>query len=427
MAPGDTVRHVNYSLKPATIDNAKPKEKPYSLTDGGGLLIEVLTSGSKVWRFKYHLDGKREKVTIGSYPEIGIKAARDRHEELRVLVERGQSPAKAKQADQAERKQEAERAVTFEAYSRVWIQDTLFYRSAGYRAQTTRWLDQHINPKIGDMALADVKPRHVLEIIEGHKATPVMADRLRVIIQQIYNFAIRRLLVEHNPALPIKGAIVVPPREHHRHLNEKELAAWWRLLPQQGAHATTVLAAQLLYLTMTRKVELLRSTWDEFDLDAATWDIPKERMKMRRPHRVYLSTQAVEKLQAVRQLVSNTGGDAYVFPSIYKAAMPMGLETLNHFFGRIDFGVSDFSPHGTRGTAATLLREHGYRKDVVELLLAHAERNQTTAAYNHHELAEERRAALQFLANHTDKLAAGGGGGFAQAGVKNPASGAGCS
>lgn len=400
------MRHVNYKLKPAVIDNAKPKEKPYSLTDGGGLLIEILTSGSKVWRYKYHLDGKREKVTIGSYPEIGIKAARDKHEELRAMVELGQSPAKAKKADIEERMVEVERAMTFEAYSKVWIRETLFYRSEGYRSQKARWLEKYINPHIGHMSLADVKPRHVLAIIEAQKQTPGMANRLRVIVQQVYNFAIRKLLIESNPAIPLKGAVPVPPSEHHRHLSEKDLAAWWRAIPQQGAHATTILATQLLFLTMTRKVELLRARWGEIDLDGAVWDVPKERMKMRRPHRVYLSTQAVEKLRTVHQLTWQ-GPDSYVFPSIFKRAMPMGLETLNHFFGRMDFGVSGFSPHGTRGTAATLLREHGYRKDVVELLLAHVETNRTSAAYNHHELAEERRVALQFLADYTEKLAAG--------------------
>lgn len=401
------MRHINYSLKPAIIDNAKPKEKAYSLTDGGGLLIEVLTSGSKVWRFKYHLDGKREKVTLGSYPEIGIKAARDKHEEMRALVEQGISPAKNKQQQAVERKAEIERATTFREFALVWVDETLFYRSAGYRAQRVRWLDSFVNPKIGDMQLDEVKPRHVLEIIEARKGTPTTADAIRVVIQQIYNFAIRKLLVDTNPATPLRGAISVPPKTHYRHLSEKELAAFWRAVPLQGAHVTTIKATQFLFLTMVRKTEMTRARWNEFDLDAAIWDIPKERMKMKRPQRVYLSRQAVDLLRQVQAVTSDRGPDGYVFPSIFKKAMPMGGETLNHFFGRMDFGVPEFCPHGTRGTAATLLREHRFPKDVVELLLAHAEKDQTTAAYNHHELADERRAALQFLADYVEKLAAG--------------------
>ena len=154
-------------------------------------------------------------------------------------------------------------------------------------------------------------------------------------------------------------------------------------------------------LTMTRKSELLRSKWPEFDLDAAQWDIPAERMKMGKPHRVFLSRQAVEILRQVHEL---TGHGEYVFPSIFRGSVPMGDVTLNHFFKRIDFGVPDFSPHGTRGTAATLLREHGFGRDVVELLLAHSEKNATVAAYSHMELAADRKRALQYLADRVEAL-----------------------
>lgn len=397
-------RHINYVLTPKAIEAARPRDKPYSLTDGGGLHIEVLPSGSKTWRYKYHLDGKREKVTIGGYPAFSIRQARDKHEELRALVERGESPAGAKKAQASARRAEAERAVTFKAFALLWIEETLFYRSAGYRAQTTRWLEQYVFPSIGATSLADVRPAEVLAIIEARRETAVTAERIRTVIQQIYNHAIRKLLVTSNPATALRGVIVRPKVENHRHLNERELAAFWRALGNQGAHATTIAAAKLLLLTMARKTELLRSKWPEFDLDAAVWDVPPERMKNGKAHRVFLSRQAVELLRQVHQL---TGHGEYVFPSIFRGSVPMGDVTLNHLFSRIDFGVSGFSPHGTRGTAATLLREHGFAREVVELLLAHSERSQTVAAYTHAEYVEERKKALQFLADRIDKLAAG--------------------
>jgi hypothetical protein len=127
------VRHINYVLKPATIDNAKPKDKRYDLTDGGGLVLEVMPSGSKTWRFKYHLNGKREKVTIGAYPAFTIKQARDRHEELRALVERGQSPAQAKRVQSIEQKAADARRLSFRNFAQRWVDETLFYRSGGYR------------------------------------------------------------------------------------------------------------------------------------------------------------------------------------------------------------------------------------------------------------------------------------------------------
>jgi integrase len=400
------MRHTNYLLRPVAIDNAKPRDKAYSLTDGGGLLLEVLPSGTKTWRFKYHLNGKREKVTIGAYPAYTIKQARDRHEELRALVERGESPAKSKQATVAARKVAESRDLTVRRFARRWIDETLFYRSPTYVAQIVRWLDAYIDPAIGDMQLADVQPGDVLAIIKARADTPVTAERIRVIVQQFYNHAIRNLLVTTNPAQPLRGAIVRAPVQHHRHLSEKELGAFWRKLDEQGAHVTTIAATKLLMLTMTRKSELLRSKWPEFDLDAAQWDLPAERMKMGKPHRVFLSRQAVEILRQVHDL---TDHGEYVFPSIFRGSVPMGDVTLNHFFKRIDLGVPDFSPHGTRGTAATLLREHGFGRDVVELLLAHSEKSATVAAYSHMELAAERKRALQYLADRVEALAAGKG------------------
>ena len=398
------MRHFNYTLKPLTIDSAKPRDKAYALTDGGGLMVEILPSGAKSWRFKYHFEGRREKVTLGAYPALGVKAARDIHADLRALLESGQSPARRKQAVVVEKQAAQAAAVTFRVFAARWIDETLFYRSAGYRAQIVRWLDAYVYPAIGDKPLAAVLPADVLAIIEARIDTPTTADRIRVIVQQIYNFAVRKLLVTTNPAAPLKGAVAVPPKTHHRHLSELELGAFWRALGLQGAHATTIAAARLLMLTMVRKSELLKSHWSEFDLDGAVWDVPAVRMKMRKPHRVYLSHQAVEILRLVRQL---TDHQPYALPSIFRGGVPMGDVTLNHLFRRLDFGVAEFSPHGTRGTAATLLREHGFGRDVVELLLAHAEPDKTVGSYSHHELAVERARALQFLADRIDRLAAG--------------------
>jgi integrase len=399
-------RHVNYTLRPAAINNAKPRDKAYSLTDGGGLFVEVMPGGSKVWRYKYHRDGRREKVTIGPYPEISITEARDRHEELREQLHKGESPARGKQAQKIERRSAEARSVTFKAFAQRWIDETLFYRSAGYRAQIARWLDSHVHPAIGDKALDEVAPADVLAIIEPLADRPTTAERIRVIVQQVFNYAIRKLIVTSNPAQPLRGSIVRPPVEHHRHLSEKELGTFWRALDLQGAHLTTISAAKLLMLTMVRKRELLLATWPEFDLDAAQWDIPAERMKMKRAHRVFLSRQAVQLLRELHH-VTGAGPAGYVFPSIFRARVPMGDATLNHFFKRLDFGAPDFSPHGTRSTAATLLREHGFARDVVELLLAHTEKDQTVAAYTHAELVPERKRALQYLADRIDKLAAG--------------------
>jgi hypothetical protein len=248
------LRHVNYILKPTTIDNAKPKDKRHDLTDGGGLVLEVMPSGSKTWRFKYHLNGKREKVTIGAYPAFPIKQARDRHEELRALVERGQSPAQAKRVQSIEQKAADARRLSFRNFAQRWVDETLFYRSGGYRAQTVRWLDVYVYPSIGDMQLDEVQPGDVLAIVKARSDTAVTAERIRVIEQQICNHAIRNLLVTTNPTQPLRGAIARAPVEHHRHLSEKELGAFWRKLDEQGAHTLRPKAGRSYRLCMPDRV-----------------------------------------------------------------------------------------------------------------------------------------------------------------------------
>ncbi|RDK04488.1 tyrosine-type recombinase/integrase [Paraburkholderia lacunae] len=400
------MRHFNYTLTPTRINNAKPKAQPYKLTDGGGLFVLVHPGGSKAWRFQYVFAGKRRSVLIGSYPEISVADARDRHAEYRAMVEQGSDPAAHKQADDAERKLRASQGADdrqFKGFSLTWLDERLGSKSEGYRAQMRSLLERFVWPDIGSKALVDVKPAHVLAIIEKRRGTPNTAENVRVLIQQVYNYAIQKLLVETNPALALRGVIAVPKAEHHRHLSESELGAFWRAVGKQGAHPSTTAAVKLLMYSMSRKVEVLRAKWSEIDTDKAQWDIPPERMKSRRPHRVYLSTQALEVLEVQRAL---TGDLEYVFPSAFRANVPMADATLNHLFKRLDFGVPEFSPHGTRGTAATLLREHGFSRDVVELLLAHTERSQTAASYHHHELEAERRRALQYLADEIDRHAA---------------------
>lgn len=398
------MRHFNYTLTPTAINNARKKEKPYKLTDGGGLYVAVAPSGKKTWRYQYALDGKRPEVTIGGYPEIGVAEARERHAEYRALIEKGIDPAKHKQEEKRTRQArigQADAPDMFKTFSRTWLAEKMATKSPTYQKQSQSFLERFVWPEIGDKRLAEVRPMDILRIIEDLRSSPVTAEKTRVTIQRIFDYAIQKLIVEVNPALPLRGVIERPPVEHHRHLSEKELVRFWRSLCAQRAHFTTLAAAKLLIYSMCRKSEVLRAKWAEFDLDAAQWNIPGERMKSRLPHRVFLPKQAVELLRLVH---AYSGKCEYVFHSVQSVRIPLADATLNHLFKRLDFGVPEFSPHGTRGTAATLLREHGYSRDVVELLLAHKERNQVTASYQYHELESQRREALQFFADRIDHL-----------------------
>lgn len=399
------MRTVDYRLSDMAVKKATPEEKPYKMIDGGGLFLHLLPTGRKVWRYQYSMNGKRRDVTIGTYPAITLAQARVKHKEYRDMRERGIDPADQKQETRRKERETArqKRISTLKELSRAWLNERMADKSTAYVAQQQRWLEKFVLPEIGEAPVASIEPADVLRIIERRRKTPTTAEGVRVMIQSIFDFGIRKLLIKENPARPLRGTIHVPEVTHHRHLSEPELAAFWRALNEAGAHFPTVAAAKLLVLTMCRKSEVTQARWQEVDFDAATWTIPAERMKGKRPHRVYLPRQAVALLKELHTL---TGDGEYIFPSTYRPERHIGDATLNHFFKRLDFGVSGFSPHGTRGTGATLLREHGFDKATVELLLAHQERNQTVASYSHHELQGERRRALQFLADRIDTLAA---------------------
>lgn len=269
------MRSCNYTLSPTRINNIKAKRKLFKLTDGGGLFIEVSPGGMKTWRYQYRFGGARKELTIGKYPEIGVADARDRHFECRALLERGIDPGEARRRAQEERKQVVEdtkKAVdSFEAFSKRWIKERLMTKSETYRAQIESRLERFVWPEIGSKRLEAVKPAQVLEIIEGLRETPKTAEGVRAVIQQVYNYAIQKLLVEVNPALPLRGVIQVPAAQHHRHLSETELGAFWRSVERQGAHFVTIASTKMLMYSMCRKSEVLRARWSEFDLEKAIW------------------------------------------------------------------------------------------------------------------------------------------------------------
>lgn len=224
------MRPSNYSLSPTRINNAKAKAKLYKLSDGGGLFIEVSAAGLKTWRYQYRFGGMRREVTIGRYPEIGVADARDRHFELRAMLERGMDPADARRHESIERKRRVANAKApgdeFEDFSKRWVRERLMTKSETYRKQIESRLERFVWPAIGAKSLNAVRPADVLEIIEARRETPKTAEGVRAIIQQVYNYAIQKLLVEVNPALPLRGVIEVPAAEHHRHLTEAELGAF---------------------------------------------------------------------------------------------------------------------------------------------------------------------------------------------------------
>ena len=406
-------RAINYTLDAKTANAAKPKEKPYPIADGGGLYLDILPSGSKVWRYSYRIHGKRTKVTIGPYPTIGIKAARDTHERLRATLIEGIDPARKKKIDKIERYAAAAAAQTFEAFARIWFAEKLAQATQRTKNQNLRWMEKDVFPVIGQIPLGDVHAADILKLLERLRNTPTKANNIRSILDRVYMYAAQKLLVTHNPATAMKGLIDQPPAAHYPPLKPSDIHGFVEAVRTCGAHQGTRLAVEFLMLTVVRKDNVCKARWKHFDLDAKTWTIPGRTvgangyMKMPSPHTVYLSKQAIVILEKAKYL---SGTSEWVFPSVQKLSEPMTEQTINHLFSRLrESGdiPADFKPHGLRSTASTMMNEQGIAPDVVETILAHKERNATRGSYNHATYTNAVTDALQWYADYVDKLVAG--------------------
>ena len=400
-------------LTDAKIRNAKPEAKPVKLVDGGGLYLEVRPSGAKLWRYRYRIAGKENVFAVGEYfndkrgGHVSLDEARSERDKARALVKQGIHPAHHRQAERLAT--HAENANTFEAVALEWIAKKKPGWTPYYLRQVERFMRADVLPKIGKLPIRSVTAAHLLEIvklIEGRGAETV-AVLVRQWASAIFRYAVATLRADSDPAAALKGAIHRPKVEHHKPMTRDQIGDFVKALDGYAGYRTTVIALRLMLLTFVRTVELRGAEWSEFDLDRAEWRIPSERMKMREPHTVPLSWQAVELL---RELHTYTGGRTFLFPNYRNPKACMTATTLNRALERMGFNGKDsigFSAHGFRATASTILNETGFRPDVIERQLAHAERDKTRASYNQAEYMPERVAMMQQWADMVDSIAAG--------------------
>lgn len=401
-------------LTDAKIRNAKPEAKPVKLVDGGGLYLEVRPSGAKLWRYRYRIAGKENVFAVGEYfndkrgGHVSLDEARSERDKARALVKQGIHPAHHRQAERLAT--HAENANTFEAVALEWIAKKKPGWTPYYLRQVERFMRADVFPKIGKLPIRSVTAAHLLEIvklIEGRGAETV-AVLVRQWASAIFRYAVATLRADSDPAAALKGAIHRPKVEHHKPMTRDQIGDFVKALDGYAGYRTTVIALRLMLLTFVRTVELRGAEWSEFDLDRAEWRIPSERMKMRESHTVPLSWQAVELL---RELHTYTGGRTFLFPNYRNPKACMTATTLNRALERMGFNGKDsigFSAHGFRATASTILNETGFRPDVIERQLAHAERDKTRASYNQAEYMPERVAMMQQWADMVDSIAAGG-------------------
>lgn len=392
-------------LTDAAIRKAKGQKRPRKLFDGGGLYVLVQPNGKKYWRLKYRHAGREKVFALGVYPSVSLKEARDGRDEAKRLLKAGQDPTTERKLQR--RAAETNAANTFERIARQWIENQRNQWTETHANRVERSLEAEIFPDLGNRPIRDITARELLMTLRKIEKRDALETAQRVLqrCSAVFRYAIAAGLCDNNPAADLKGALKSPNKTVGRGaVSAAELPEFLQKLDAYDAlRPETKFALRLLILTFVRPGELRAAEWTEFDRDKAEWRIPAERMKMRAEHVVPLSVQALEVLEKLEPL---TGRRRYLFPNQTKPTKPMSENTLLYAMYRLGYH-SRATAHGFRATASTILNEQGWRPDVIERQLAHAERNKIRKAYNRAEYLAERRQMMQAWADYLDAIKAG--------------------
>lgn len=385
---------------------AKPKDKPYKLTDGGGLYLLINQTG-KYWRWDYRHAGKRKTLALGVYPETTLAKAREKHQEARKQRADGIDPSQARKDEKLATLLAS--ANSFEAVAGQWFNRHMTARSDSHKDRTWNRLVADIFPWLGTRPISEIKAPEVLEClrrIEGRGAHET-AQRVRWSCSKVFRYGISIGVCDGDPAELLKDALTRPKATPFPTLTDPiKIAELLRAMDDLSATFTVKCAARLAPLLFVRPGELRKAEWKEIDLDARIWRIPADKMKSRAPHHVPLADQVVNIL---RELQALTGHGQYVFPGVRNHERPMSEATLIAVVRRLGYGKEEFTPHSFRKIASTVLNESQlWHKDAIERQLAHGERDEVRAAYNHAEHWAERQRMMQWYADHLDVLKAGG-------------------
>jgi integrase len=390
------------SLTELAIRKASPRQKPFKLSGGGGLYLEVMPNGSKYWRLKYRFAGKEKRLALGVYPEIALRKAISRRDEARSLLQDGKDPGMERQIEKLRSRVAAEN--TFEAVARGWLELQLNKLAPSTFTKALWTLETLAFPWIGKLPIDAIEPVHVLAVLKRvesrgkHETT----HRLKQRIAQVFRFAIASGLTRVNPVTELRDAI--SPIVSVRRAAITDPVKIGQLLRDIDAYEGSFVVASALKLSplvFVRPGELRRAEWSEVDIDSAEWRIPAAKMKMRDEHIVPLPKQALTILASLRPL---TGEGRYLFPSVRTPREPMSNNTVNAALRRLGYDKLTMTGHGFRALASTRLNELGWSTDVIERQLAHAERNKVRAVYNRASYMSERKKMMQAWADHLDQL-----------------------
>jgi integrase len=397
---------LDVALTDIQVKKAKGKEKPYKMSDGGNLFLWVTPSGGKIWRWAYRHESKEKLMSLGKYPDVSLARARERHLEERRLLAEGLDPMEQRKTDKTAERIASENS--FACISARWLEHWQDGKSPRHVDQTRRRLDANILPTLGALPVTDIETRNVVAMVQAveKRGARDIAKRSLETTGQIFRYAIAHGYASRNPATEIRPSDILKTsqRVNYARIDAKELPNLLRQIEVYPGTHVTRLAIKLMAMTFVRTTELIEAKWSEFDLAARRWDIPAERMKMRTPHIVSLSRQAIEVLEMLKELTGNT---EWVFPGDRNAKKPMSNNTILKGLERMGY-KGKMTGHGFRGLASTILHEQGYAHEHIELQLAHAPRNAVSAAYNHALYLGPRAKMMQEWSNFLEVTQRGG-------------------
>jgi integrase len=395
------------ALTDTAIRALKARDKAYKVADEKGLYLLVTPAGGRLWKLKFRTDGGVEKkLSLGAYPDLSLKDARDLRDNARSSLARGIDPAAKKRRDKQAARINA--ANTFSAVAKAYIDKN---RRDGLAEATVRkreWFLSLLEKTLGGRPVGEIEPFEVLDAVRPYEAAKndEKAHRTLQFVGQVFRFAIANQLAKSDPTRDLRGALASRNPKHHAAILEpKRVGELLRAIDGYEGQPGTMLALQLSALVFVRPGELRHAEWTEIDLDAAVWRIPAIKMKGRMEHAVPLSTQAVALLKLAAGL---TGDGKYVFPSIRTPKSPMSENSVNAALRRLGYTGDEMTAHGFRAMASTLLNESGkWSSDAIERALAHKDKDAVRAAYHRGAHWQERVEMAQWWADYLDGLRAG--------------------
>jgi integrase len=384
------------------IEKARQRDKPYKLSDGNGLHLLVESNGSKLWRFRYRFDRKEKMMSLGSFPEVSLASARTKRDEARKLVAAGTDPSQQRLLDKIAAAASAKNS--FGAIVEDYLEELAEKGVAESTMSKNRWLLQELAQPLSKRPVTEIKPAEILPILKrveksGRRET---ARRLRGAIGTVFRYAIANLKAENDPTFALRGSLLAPKVQHRPAItDERQLGALMVSIDEYDGWPTVRAALQLIALTMTRPVEIRLMRRSEINWPKAVWQIPAERMKMRRPHDVPLSKQALGVLRDIWEL---SHGDGLVLPSVRSIVKPLSENAMNSALRRMGYTKDQMCPHGFRSSASTILNERGHDNDVIETALAHLDEDEVRRAYNRAKYWPQRVELLQDWADLLDEF-----------------------